>query len=856
MTAVIRLLLISTFTATIAFAQQPQANPRGAVNGNTFHAAPTDVAAGGFLSIFGPDLASSTAAASDIPLPTQLGDPVVEVLVDGVPQPLFSISPNQINIQLGWEIEPGFHEVIVRRGGVDSAPMLIRVRPAEPSMFTFGGNHMLAVHADNRLVDAANPPVDGETIILFSTSLGNVDSVPANGDRGPTPLANTTRTQHAFAGGVRLPVAFAGLQPQFVSLFQMNVVWSGLAGAGDSLQWYSGRLPGEVVQMGFRSEPLIDFVPLPEGAQDTQRITATDLNGRYLALSGPLADDFCYEGVYILDVRRGTTTQPEGCMFPVNPLAPNVNALRPFGVIRNRPVLAALMEGEGDFGDAITNRMRLFDSSAGTMDIIEIPPADRLRPGGGAAPTTGIGGALGLFVPDTAPVVRLDRPGITQETATLNPDSLEISVNDGAAPLPDPLEVGPLTVRVGGNFTLGDGFRGRILAPAVAAASEEGAPQQGTGAEVVLFGPDGQVAAQTPYPEGLQPLIPPRNLNPRGIPVGNAFASVTRGFDGVTTVLALARSADGSQDAIVSFAYSLPEPAAIGVQQTVPVETAVTALPTGYWAASCSNSTPILRFEASQLMGVIAAKTLKTEFSRPCGGEALVIFDPNSNEIRAIDAPGMIDNQQRNIVSEFLYTGDATRPIANGPSNRLYVFDSFSESFSTIEFPDGLGININNATQRYDSLGAIITTATAPEPTNMQGVPIPGNSGLMVIDLVNKAARRLALPEGFGRVLPTVRYVAQGSHPFGLVPGSRKVFARVTSGAGMPPPTQFMLWDYFTGEAAPVPNPEGVMFVVTGPGGAGGGTQVHFDFNPRSGSFAAMGYDEGGVPLGVMVVTP
>ncbi len=432
-----------------------------------------------------------------------------------------------------------------------------------------------------------------------------------------------------------------------------------------------------------------------------------------------------------------------------------------------------------------------------------------------------------------------------------------MTVNTGFAALPDPLEVGPLNTRVGQNFGLGDGFRGRILAPGAAAVGEEGAPKQATGAEAVLFGPDGLVAAQTPYPDGWQPLIPPRRINNQGNAVGNAFASATRGFDGETVIYALARNAGGSQDAIVSFSYTLPEVAAIGVQQSVPVETNVIPFPAGYWAASCSQATPILRFEARQLMAVVAAKTLKTAFAPPCGGEGLVLFDPGNGEIRAIDAPGMIDNQQRNIVSEFLYTGDPTRPIANGPSNRLYVFDSFSESFSVIEFPDGLGININNATRRYDSLGAIIATATAPEPTNMRGIPIPGNSGLMVVDLVNKTARRLALPEGFPRVIPTARYIAQGgSAPFGLVPGSRKVFARVTLAGGMPPNSQFMLWDFFTGQATPVPNPEGVMFVVTGPGGAGANPLVHFDFNPRSGSFAAMGYDAGSVPVGVMVVTP
>lgn len=226
------------------FGQAPVVSPRGAVNGVTFQAAPSDVAPGGFLSVFGPDLAAQREDATQIPLPATLGDPPVQVLINGVVAPLFIVLPDQINVQVPWEIEPGAAEVVVRRGGVDSQPMPIVVREAEPSMFTFNGagfGPVIAVHPDYSFVDGANPPAPGGVVMLYATGFGPVDQPVTSGDAGPSnPLALPTRIQRATVGGMPASILFAGLHPSFVGLFQINLAVPELVEPGEVLQYFSG----------------------------------------------------------------------------------------------------------------------------------------------------------------------------------------------------------------------------------------------------------------------------------------------------------------------------------------------------------------------------------------------------------------------------------------------------------------------------------------------------------------------------------------------------------------------------------------------------------------------------------------
>ena len=79
----------------------PNFRSEGAVNGASF-AAKVPVTPGSIVSLFGTDLASSSALAPALPLPTSLGG--ISLEVNGLAAPLIFVSPQQINFQLPWEL--------------------------------------------------------------------------------------------------------------------------------------------------------------------------------------------------------------------------------------------------------------------------------------------------------------------------------------------------------------------------------------------------------------------------------------------------------------------------------------------------------------------------------------------------------------------------------------------------------------------------------------------------------------------------------------------------------------------------------------------------------------------------------
>jgi len=96
----------------------PAVNAGGIVNGASLASA-APLSPGSLVSLFGTGLSRATAMASSAPLPTTLGG--TEVLVNGIPVPLFFVSPRQINFQMPWEIAGETAAIVVRATGLTSA---------------------------------------------------------------------------------------------------------------------------------------------------------------------------------------------------------------------------------------------------------------------------------------------------------------------------------------------------------------------------------------------------------------------------------------------------------------------------------------------------------------------------------------------------------------------------------------------------------------------------------------------------------------------------------------------------------------------------------------------------------------
>jgi len=217
----------------ITAAPAPSVNVKGIVNAASYQ---TLLAGNTIASLFGTNLAGSTASALVIPLPMSLGG--VSVLVDGTPAPLFYVSPTQINFQMPWRLLNQTQTAIaVVSGGASSGAAMVSLTPVGPSIFTLNsqgsGQGAILFSSVNTFVapagsvpgSQAQPGMAGSGISVYCTGLGAVNSGTfAFSDGGASNGADKiTGNATVTIGGVNAPVSYAGVGPGFVGLYQVNV---------------------------------------------------------------------------------------------------------------------------------------------------------------------------------------------------------------------------------------------------------------------------------------------------------------------------------------------------------------------------------------------------------------------------------------------------------------------------------------------------------------------------------------------------------------------------------------------------------------------------------------------------------
>ncbi len=198
----------------------------GILNGGSFVQGP--IAPGTIVSIFGSGLARIVAQASTLPLPHSLDG--TRVTVNGQSAPLFFVSPNQINLQLPFQLQSGSASLSVIDATGASGSRALTIAATSPAIFTTssdGKGEAISVHANFkpvRKVTLENAGI-GETIILFCTGLGALDNFSISGAIAPSaPLARTTQTATVLMDGRAAQVSFSGLAPGFIGLYQINFV--------------------------------------------------------------------------------------------------------------------------------------------------------------------------------------------------------------------------------------------------------------------------------------------------------------------------------------------------------------------------------------------------------------------------------------------------------------------------------------------------------------------------------------------------------------------------------------------------------------------------------------------------------
>ena len=243
------------FVAKIAIL--PTLPPNSVVNGASFRPATVPdgaIAPGAIVAIFGTDLASDTQIASEVPLPTMLGD--TSVTFNDIPAPLVFVLGTQINVQVPFELmaSAGMVTVQVTRGSETSMEQPIGIAAVSPGIFTLnqeGTGAGAILHADNfQPVSESAPAVPGEVILIFCTGLGSVQPEVPSGNVAPTaePLARTVTLPMVNIAGIAADVAFSGLAPAFVGLYQVNVqVPAGVPSGTQEVEIIIDGLPSNTV---------------------------------------------------------------------------------------------------------------------------------------------------------------------------------------------------------------------------------------------------------------------------------------------------------------------------------------------------------------------------------------------------------------------------------------------------------------------------------------------------------------------------------------------------------------------------------------------------------------------------------
>ena len=232
---------------------RPRFSAAGSTNAASF--AP-GLTAGSLGTIFGSALRrglNGVEVAGTLPWPTELAG--ISVRLSGKAARLSAVvnvnGQEQINFQVPSELA-GLDQAVavINNNGVESDPVVVRMLPALPGIFTVDGfTGAILGLPDYRLVNNANPTRVGRSVVVFVTGLGRVEPTSPDSDAAPNrePLSRTLLQPTVTIGGINAQALFSGLAPGFAGLFQINLqIPPGVP---------SGRVPVVVTANGVSSKP-------------------------------------------------------------------------------------------------------------------------------------------------------------------------------------------------------------------------------------------------------------------------------------------------------------------------------------------------------------------------------------------------------------------------------------------------------------------------------------------------------------------------------------------------------------------------------------------------------------------------
>jgi uncharacterized protein (TIGR03437 family) len=219
------------------------------VNAASYNLATTP---GQIVAAFGSGFPASTnisAVSSTTPLPTNLNG--VSVKINQTLAPLFFVGVGggfgagtcQINFQIPYEIPPGLATISILNNDAPVVTRYLIVGSSAPGLYTTGASgrgQAVALNQDFSLNgnpaenQRAKPESRGRALIIFANGPGGQFINPANGQPltpvsgavappgGPTYA--TASIPFVTIGGAPATVAFSGLAPGLIGLWQLNII--------------------------------------------------------------------------------------------------------------------------------------------------------------------------------------------------------------------------------------------------------------------------------------------------------------------------------------------------------------------------------------------------------------------------------------------------------------------------------------------------------------------------------------------------------------------------------------------------------------------------------------------------------
>ena len=174
-------------------------------------------APGMIMSVYGAGLGDFVQSAGTIPLPLYLSG--FQAMVNGVPAPLYYVSPNQVNLQIPYETQPGVATLYVLNP-YQTFSYRFTVSAAGPGIFMLPDGS----------VNPSSSGARGQTYTLFITGEGQVRPSLATGDspsvRTPTSqLPRPVQTVSVTIGGMPADTSnnfFVGIPSGLVGVTQIN----------------------------------------------------------------------------------------------------------------------------------------------------------------------------------------------------------------------------------------------------------------------------------------------------------------------------------------------------------------------------------------------------------------------------------------------------------------------------------------------------------------------------------------------------------------------------------------------------------------------------------------------------------